>query len=139
MELKAYSMGLPTPHNEALVAHLDVNNFKQAVNEAVDHFYCWLRPDYSQNMALYGLTLGSIPISDPLQSETPSPPPSPLDPPWPNRGPTHHIVDTLPVQSPTMETKDERDIRFDKAFGELKLPSCTTPEDREAYKTHIAT
>jgi hypothetical protein len=30
-----------------------------------------------------------------------------------------------------METNDERDIRFDKAFGELKLPACTTPEDRQ--------
>jgi hypothetical protein len=95
----------------------------------------WIRPDYAQNMALYGLTLGSIPLSDPLPSETSSPPPSPLDPPWPNRGPTHHIVDTLPVQPPTMETNDKRDIHSDKAFGELKLPVCTTPEDRQKFLT----
>jgi hypothetical protein len=54
-----------------------------------------------------------------------------LDPPWPSRGQTHHIVDSLPVQPPTMETSDERDVRFDKAFGELKLPTCTTQEDRQ--------
>jgi hypothetical protein len=30
-----------------------------------------------------------------------------------------------------METNDDRDIRFDKAFGELKLPACTTPEERQ--------
>jgi hypothetical protein len=30
-----------------------------------------------------------------------------------------------------METNDEGDIRSDKAFGELKLPACTTPEDRQ--------
>jgi hypothetical protein len=82
-------------------------------------------------MALYGLTLNAIPISDPLPSETQSLPPAPLDPPWPNRGPTHHIVDSLPVQRPTMETNDERDVRFERACRELKLPACATLEDRQ--------
>jgi hypothetical protein len=82
-------------------------------------------------MALYGFTLNAIPISDPLPSETSSPPPAPLDPPWPSRGPTHHIGDSLLVQPPTMETNDERDAQIDKAYGELKLPACTTQEDRQ--------
>jgi hypothetical protein len=86
-----------TPNHEALVAHLSLDLFNQAVDEGVDHFHCWLRPNSAQNMALYGLTLDSLPISDPLPSETPSPPPSPLDRPWPNRGPPHHTVDSLPV------------------------------------------
>ncbi len=30
-----------------------------------------------------------------------------------------------------METNDERDVRFNKAFGELKLPACTTQGDRQ--------
>jgi hypothetical protein len=119
------------PTHEALVSHLSLDLFDQAVDEGMDHFHCWLRPDSAQNMALYGLTLDSIPISDPLPSETPSPPPSPLDPPWPNRGPTHHIFYSLPVQPPTMEINDKRDIRFDKAFREVKLPAYTTPEDRQ--------
>ncbi len=112
-----------TPTQEAHIAHLDVDTFKQAVNEGVDHFYGFLRPDHSQNMALYGLTAQSIQLSDPLPSQT--------LPSWTNREPTHHIVDTLPVQPPTMETNDERNVRFDKAFKELKLPACTTQEDRQ--------
>jgi hypothetical protein len=122
---------ITTPTNESLVAHLDFELFNQAVDEGVDHFHGWLRPVSAYNMTLYGLTLNAIPISDPLPSETSSPPPAPLDPPWPNRGSTHRIVDSLPVQPPTMETNDERDVRLDKSFGELKLPACTTPEDRQ--------
>jgi hypothetical protein len=30
-----------------------------------------------------------------------------------------------------MKTNDERDVRFDKAFGELKLPAYTTKEDHQ--------
>jgi hypothetical protein len=30
-----------------------------------------------------------------------------------------------------METNDERDARFDKAFKELKLHACTTQKDRQ--------
>jgi hypothetical protein len=81
-----------TPTQEAHIAHLDVDTFKQAVNEGVGHFYGFLRPDQLQNMALYGPTLQSIPLSDPLPSKTSTP----SDPTWTSREPTHHIVDTLP-------------------------------------------
>jgi hypothetical protein len=97
------------------------------VNEGVDHIYGFLRPDHLKNMALYGLTLQYILLSNPLPSNTSTP----SDPTWTSRESTHHIVDTLPVQPPTMETNDERDARFDKAFKELKLPACTTQEDRQ--------
>jgi hypothetical protein len=32
-----------------------------------------------------------------------------------------------------METNDERDVWFDKVFGDLKLPACTTQEDRQKF------
>jgi hypothetical protein len=72
---------ITTPTNEPLVAHLDIELFNQAVDEGMDHFHGWLRPDSAYNMALYGLTLNAIPISGPLPSETSSPPPAPLYPP----------------------------------------------------------
>jgi hypothetical protein len=61
---------ITTPTQEAHIAHLDVDTFKQAVDEGVDHFYGFLRPDHSQNMALFGLTTQSIQLSDPLPSQT---------------------------------------------------------------------
>jgi hypothetical protein len=48
---------MTTSTHESLVAHLSFALFNQAVDEGVDRFHCWLRPDSAQNMALYGIPL----------------------------------------------------------------------------------